>query len=184
MELHTVDGVSYFAFNNFQALNIPHGIFTRHGGVSPFPWKSMNLGGNNGDFRANVIENRKRIFSALDRQVETLYDVWQVHSTRVLCVEEPRPLESEPEKADAILTNRPEITLFMRFADCVPVFVYDPCQKVIGMIHAGWQGTVQKITWRTIEKMVRVYGCLPKNIIAGIGPSICLKHHTIALPTI
>lgn len=151
----------------------------RHGGVSPVPWKSLNLGGSNGDLRENVIENRKRIFNKLSKPVATLFDVWQVHSDTVVHVKHPRPFDEEQIKADALLTNKKEVTLFMRFADCVPVFLYDPMKQVVGMVHAGWQGTVKQIVRKAIQEMLLIYDCRPKDIIAGIGPSICVHHYEI-----
>lgn len=172
-------GVKYFVFESFLKAGLPHGMFARHGGVSPEPWNSLNLGGTVGDPRPNVIENRRRIFEAINRPVESQFDVWQVHSADIICTSSPRPFEEPHQKADAILTNRSEITLFMRFADCVPVFLYDPCQKVVGMVHAGWKGTVSKIAGLTVEKMQSVYGCQPGDILAGIGPSIGPDHYEV-----
>jgi copper oxidase (laccase) domain-containing protein len=142
MPFHQAGVLRYFTFDLFDQHGLIHGLFTRHGGVSPAPWDSLNLGGTVGDERANVIENRRRLFEALDRPVESIFDSWQVHGREVICVDRPRPLDAPHPKADAILTDRPEITLFMRFADCVPILLYDPVRRVAGMVHAGWQGTV------------------------------------------
>jgi hypothetical protein len=76
-------------------------------------------------------------------------------------------------KADGILTDNSDVTLFMRFADCVPILLYDPVKKVIGIVHAGWQGTCQKIAAAAVEKMNARYGSSARDILAGIGPSIC-----------
>jgi YfiH family protein len=168
-----------FTFHSFQSSGVIQGIFTRHGGVSPEPWASLNHGGTVGDERTNVIENRKRVFDAMGRKVESIFDVWQVHSADVICSDRPRPLDEPHRKADAILTNRPEITLFMRFADCVPIFLFDPVQRVIGIVHAGWQGTVKKIPLATVQTMVQEYHSRPEDILAGIGPSICLDHYPV-----
>ena len=64
------------------------------------------------------------------------------------------------------------VTLFMRFADCVPVFLYDPVRRVVGIAHAGWLGTVKKIGFKTVQEMTNVFGCNPADVLAGIGPSI------------
>lgn len=169
----------YYSFDLFQDLHLSQGIFTRKGGVSPEPWASLNLGGTQGDDREHVIENRRRIFEQMGRPVESIFDVWQVHSTRVICTREPRPLESFHQEADAILTDNPQVTLFMRFADCVPVFVCDPQRQVVGIVHAGWKGTVHQILKETLQRMVDQYGSKPENILAGIGPSICQKHYEV-----
>ncbi len=179
MTLINTDGLEYLKFSSMDDDKIVHGIFTRKGGISPQPWASLNLGGTVGDTRENVIENRRRIYQAMGRPVESIFDVWQVHSADVICTEKPRPLNAPHEKADAILTNNPDITLFMRFADCVPILLHDPVRKVVGIVHAGWMGTVNKVLAQTILTMIEKYGSNPGDIIAGIGPSIGPDHYQV-----
>jgi YfiH family protein len=171
--------IHFLQFDNFNKCGLQHGFFMRHGGVSQKPWESLNLGGNSGDHRSNIIENRRRIFAALDRKVESLYDVWQVHSDEIVIVDAHRPLDVEPIQADALLTDKPSVTLFMRFADCVPIFLFDPSHHVIGMVHAGWMGTVKQIVLKTIMCMAETFASRAEDIIAGIGPSICVDHFQI-----
>ena len=170
-------GLRFFRFDIFPANEVIHGIFTRQGGASPIPWDTLNLGGTVGDERQNVIENRRRMFAALGRKVESIYDVWQVHSKDVICTNKPRPLEQAHLEADAILTDREIVTLAMRFADCVPIMLFDPVKKVVGLVHAGWQGTVNRIASEAVHTMLREYHCNPADILAGIGPSIGPDHY-------
>lgn len=179
MRLHQDGALRYYTFELFDQYGLVHGFFTRQGGVSPEPWQSLNLGGALGDERAHVVENRRRIFAALDRPVESIYDSWQVHGTDVICALEPRPLNTESQKADTILTDRPEVTLFMRFADCVPIFLYDPVNKAGGIVHAGWRGTIDQAAAVAVQKMQSYYGSKPEDVLAGIGPSICVDHYEI-----
>ncbi|HVN55359.1 MAG TPA: peptidoglycan editing factor PgeF [Anaerolineaceae bacterium] len=173
------DGLRYFQFETLRDLGVVQAIFTRRGGVSPAPWNTLNLGGTVGDEVACVVENRRRCFAAVDRKVESLFDVWQVHSANVICTVSPRPLQSAHQKADAILTDRPEITLFMRFADCVPIFLFDPKRRAVGLVHAGWVGTVNQIARAAVNAMRARYGSHPEDIYAGIGPSICASHYPV-----
>jgi polyphenol oxidase len=184
MPFYQVDNLRYYRFDLLEVPGLLHGIFTRHGGVSPIPWNSLNHGGTVGDNRSNVVENRKLVFDALNRKVESVFDVWQVHGVNVICSDSPRPLNAPHQKADAILTNRPEITLFMRFADCVPIIFYDPILRVIGVAHAGWQGTVNKIVIETIKTMQSCYGSDPVDILAGIGPSISVERYPVGIEVI
>ena len=179
MSFHQSDQLRYYSFDLFDSESLFQGIFTRRGGISSAPWTSLNTGGMSGDSLENVIENRRRIFSEFHLPVESIFDVWQVHSSEVIATDAPRPLDESHKKADAIVTNRQNITLFMRFGDCVPVFFYDPTQKVIAITHAGWLGTVAKIVQKTVECMRGQYHCDPRNILAGIGPSICAEHYEI-----
>ena len=72
-----------------------------------------------------------------------MFDVWQVHSADVVIAEAPRPIDLPHQKADVILTRNPAVTLYMRFADCVPMMLYDAEHAAIGLAHAGWLGTVR-----------------------------------------
>lgn len=173
------NGLDYVQFDSFAGYPVHQGIFMRRGGVSPDPWSSLNLGGLSGDTRENIIDNRKRIFSCFDLPVESIFDVWQVHGNRVICTEKTRPLDQEHEKADAIFTDKAGITLFMRFADCVPLFFCDPTRNVIGIAHAGRVGTLNRIAADCVRAMCDNYGSNPDDILAGIGPSIGSDHYEI-----
>jgi len=179
MPFREMSGLKYFFFSALDELGIQHGIFTRRGGVSPSPWASLNTGGMSGDSRVNIVENRRRIFSVLSLSVESIFDVWQVHSTRVVIADRPRALDTPHQKADAIITDKVGVTLFMRFGDCVPILLVDPIKRVIGMAHAGWQGTVGLIARSTVDEMVRNFGCRPGDVIAAIGPSIGPDHYQV-----
>ncbi len=173
------NGLSYYQFAEDEFDGILHGFFSRNGGVSPYPWRSLNLATTVGDSRENVIENRKRIFESLSRPVKSLFDVWQVHSTNVICTDMSRDLNEPHQKADAIFTDRPEITLLMRFADCVPIILYDKSKHVVGIVHAGWQGTVNNIVHHAIAEIEHRYRVNPADIVAGIGPSIGPDHYAV-----
>jgi YfiH family protein len=67
----------------------------------------------------------------------------------------------------------------MRFADCVPILLHDPIRKVVGIAHAGWRGTVQKTAQAAVLAMQTKYGSRPEDILAAIGPSICVEHYEI-----
>jgi YfiH family protein len=175
------NGLKYYQFDIFQGKAINHAVFTRRGGVSDAPWNSLNIGGSLGDERDNIIQNRELMFDAIERPVESLFDVWQVHGSRVIRADEPRNLNSEQQKADAIITNNPNITLLMRFADCTPILLYDPEKNAVGLVHAGWKGTVKKVVISAVKSMQREFGTIPSDIIAGIGPSIGPDHYEIGL---
>ncbi|MDQ2693626.1 MAG: peptidoglycan editing factor PgeF [Chloroflexota bacterium] len=175
------NGLRYYQFDTIQTR---HALFTRHGGVSPEPWGSLNVGGTVGDDLARVRQNRILSFEALCREPETMFDVWQVHSADVVCARSPRPLDESYRQADIILTDKPDVTLFMRFADCVPVLLHDPRQGVVGLAHAGWMGTLRDVATVTVESMIKNYGCKPSDIVAGIGPSIGPDHYEIGADVI
>jgi len=183
MPFHYHAGVRYFTFESLDS-DVSHAVFTRHGGVSPEPWTSLNVGGTVGDAPERVRENRLRTFTALDRDPATLFDVWQVHGINVIVAETPHPPQTPHQQADAILTDKPGLTLFMRFADCVPILLYDPKRKVIGIAHAGWLGTVRGAARAAVEAMIAHFGSKPADILAAIGPSIGPDHYAIGADVI
>ncbi len=178
MKFHSKDGLRYLTFDLFPQ-TVLHAVFTRRGGVSPAPWESLNVGGGIGDDPERVRENRYRSFAALGRTRESIFDVWQVHSAEAVIAESPRPPDEPYRKADIILTDRPEVTLFMRFADCVPILLHDPRRGVIALVHAGWLGTVRGAARAAVQAMQAHYGSHPADILAAIGPSIGRDHYEV-----
>ena len=91
----------------------------------------------------------------------------QIHSSIVVTA------PGEPgREGDALVTNTPGIWIGVRTADCVPILLADPDQRVIAAVHAGWRGTVDGILTKTIEKMTVEFGSDPAHIVAAIGPCI------------
>jgi YfiH family protein len=177
-------GVKIFQFELFNNFPIKHGIFTRLGGVSPAPWASLNMGGTVGDARENVAINRERAFKSLDRDGQSLLDVWQVHGTDILISNLPRGLDNPHQKADGLISNSNAVTLMMRFADCVPLLFYAPKQKVVGLAHAGWKGTLNKIGLKMVQIFHENFHIEPEDILVGIGPSIGLDHYSVGIDVV
>lgn len=183
MPFHERDGLRFYSFDIFPE-TISQAVFTRRGGVSPAPFHSLNLGGSVGDDIANVAENRRQIFRAMQRDPASIHDLCLVHGADIIYANAPQALTETPIRADIIFTNNPEVTLFMRFGDCVPILFCDPTKNVIGVAHAGWQGTVRGVVNAAVAGMITRYGSDPKNIIAGIGPSICVNHYEVGADVI
>jgi YfiH family protein len=181
MPFNQVDSIRYFTFNSFTNCSIKHAILTIRGGISPPPWHSLNIGATVGDEQNRVEENRKKTFEVLGFDYKNRFDVWQVHGNDVVCADKPRAENEIIHKADAIITDVKHVTLLMRFADCVPILLYDTVLKVIGLVHAGWKGTVNRVAAKAVDTMCERYGTLPVNIMAGIGPSIGPDHYQIGM---
>lgn len=127
----------------------------------------MNLSYNVGDNPAIVDANREAFFSQLGISISELAIPHQVHSEEVRKVDHP----GEYENCDALITNTSRVALVVTIADCVPIMLFDPIQKAIGIVHAGWRGTAKGIVKRAIEKMQVEFKTDTKNVIAFIGPS-------------
>ena len=96
----------------------------------------------------------------------------QVHGSRVAIVERPGMTREELEGYDAFVTNRPGVAIGVRTADCVPVLLYDPVERVVAAVHAGWKGTVLHISEGALEAMGQEFGSRPSELKTVIGPSI------------
>jgi YfiH family protein len=179
MPFQNLDSIRYLTMDILQDAPVVQAVFTRCGGVSTEQWSSLNVGGTVGDDPGHVAENRRLSFQAAGRSIESLFDVWQVHSADVVCTAAPRPPHIPHQKADAILTSEPGVTLFMRFADCVPILLCDPVRKVIGLAHSGWAGTVKRVSASAVQAMHDRYGTQPGDILAAIGPSIGPDHYEV-----
>jgi hypothetical protein len=126
-----------------------------------------------------VRENRFRAFRALGRDPHSMFDVWQVHSADVVIATAPHDSIPRELKADGIITDKLDVTLFMRFADCTPILLFDPRHPAVGIVHAGWLGTVRKAASAAVDAMIAAYGSDPAQILAAIGPSIGPDHYEV-----
>jgi polyphenol oxidase len=163
----------FYQFDSFSGEPmLSHGIFTRLGGVSEGHYSALNVGSTVGDNDAHVAENRRRMAGALSVRDDETRTVWQVHGAEVLVIEANSQQESPPVQADGIITKVRGIPLAMRFADCVPVVLYDPIHQAIGMAHAGWKGTLLGAGSATLRAMSAHFDTRAADVIAGIGPSI------------
>ena len=173
------DGLEYLQFNSLKDELITQAIFTRKGGKSHLPWDTLNIGNTVGDNPEHIRHNLGCILNALGYTREQLAQVRQIHSSTVIKVDRPNLPDVPLTHADGMITNQPGVLLLMRFADCVPIFLYDPIRKVVGIAHAGWKGTVLGTAIEAVKKMQSEFGSYPGDLIAGIGPSIGPDHYQI-----
>jgi YfiH family protein len=123
-----------------------------------------------GDSPDVFTENRKKLANVLGINANQLVFPRQTHTNCVVEIYETP--ENEIKETDALLTNQPGICLCVQTADCVPILLFDPVEKVIAAVHAGWRGTVKRITEVAVQKMITKFGTSVGNILAVIGPSI------------
>ena len=95
----------------------------------------------------------------------------QSHSTNVKVVTEDN-LYDELENVDGLITNLKGIALVTFVADCEAILLYDKKNKVIGNIHSGWKGTLNRIIKNAINMMIDSFNTDPKDLIVSISPSI------------
>lgn len=178
MPIVEAKGLRFFQFASLSDHNLEHAILTRRGGVSAAPWDSLNMSKTVGDSEERVMENMRRGLRSIRCKLDSVFDVWQVHSAEVVTAENPNRAGGWT-KADAIISDRPGVTLMMRYADCVPILCYDPVRHAVGIAHSGWLGTVRGIAGSLVDHMRAAYGTKPEDLIAGVGPSIGPDHYPV-----
>ena len=159
-----------------EGISVPHCFTTRQGGVSKGYLSSLNIGLHRGDNPENVRQNFQILADALDIAPEDFVLTKQIHSDIVRKVGRAdrgqHMVEGASPECDALITNEPGVALVIFTADCTPILLCDPVTGAVGAAHAGWRGTAMGIAAKTVEAMVREFGCDPGNIRAAIGPNI------------
>lgn len=164
---------------------VRHGFSTRLGGVSKGCYASLNLSFDRGDDESAVRENFQRIAEEIGVTVENMVLSQQTHTTNVRLVTSADRgkgivRERDYTDVDGLITNVPGLCLVTFYADCVPLYFVDPVHGAIGLSHSGWRGTVGKIGKHTVERMKECFGSRPEDIVAAIGPSVCMECYEVS----
>jgi len=141
---------------------------TRHGGVSPAPFDSLNLGLSTGDERENVLENRRRFFGGLGIKTSQVASSFQVHGEQILYADSP----DHREGFDALITDQPGVFVAVSVADCTPILIFDSKNGAVAAIHAGWRGTVVGLVAKTLAAMTSRFGTQGVDCFAYVGTCI------------
>jgi len=167
--------MDFYRFKCFEKYNDLLHVVTNKSSDLPY---HFSLALHTGENEEEIIQNRNRIATFLKSDKDLHFIVAnQTHSDHIKIISRKETkgwesLENAIEDCDALITNEKEIVLTILTADCVPILLYDNEKKVVAAVHAGWKGTKAKIVAKTVLKMNEIYGCEPKDIIAGVSPSI------------
>ncbi len=135
------------------------------------------LKGENNNYERIEADNYLALYEALDIDMEGLTKIeYQAHGNIVEVVKEKKEFHT---KIDGLLTAQKGISLSLRFADCTPILFYDKEKNVIGNIHSGWKGTLQKIGQKGVLKMIETYACQKQDILCFLGPCIGKCHFEV-----
>ena len=125
------------------------------------------------DFRfgdsKEVSKNRQKFLDKLNINPKDLAEVQQVHGNKVIVVDSVPNPETE---ADGLITNKADIYLMLKIADCLAMALFDPIQKVICLVHVGWRGLEKSIIKNAIQKLTESFKSKSQNLIVQISPSI------------
>ena len=191
---HNVNGLIYDTSDVITAAGsgAVHAFTTRHGGVSPAPYDSLNFADNKGDTSENLLENYRLLGEAVGFDASRAVGCRQIHSDHVCVAREEDAgklvhdlvriasekdagkilWDDRPYDADGLITNVPNLPLFAYGTDCCVITLYDPTSRSIGAVHAGWRGTASGIALKAAVSMMSCYGADPYTLRAAIGPSI------------
>ncbi len=185
--INEAENVTYITFPKLSKYgdDMLHGFSTRFGGVSKGYFGAMNLSFTRGDDNEAVLENHRRFAKALGYDETKLVFSNQVHLTNFRRVTKEDcgkgiTRESDILEIDGLATNEPGVPLITFYADCVPLFFYDPVRKVIAMAHSGWKGTVGRIGAKMLSFLGKEYGSEAKDIVCAIAPSICQSCYEVS----
>ncbi len=158
---------------------------TRHGGESKGSYGCMNINSYCGDNLQAIAANRRLLAEELNVREEHIVVPHQVHD--VVCREVTDDFLNLPPSeqidilngVDAVMTRCPNLCIGVSTADCIPVLLYDEQHHAAAAVHAGWRGTEQYIVRKATEAMSQVFGTLPENLRAVIGPGISLRNFEV-----
>lgn len=168
MKLKSSDILRWNIFNSY---NIKTGITTRNGGVSSYPYKSLNLAKHTGD-RENIVDQNRKIFTEfIESDIKTYTHGTQVHGDNIIQVTEDI-IGSKNIECDALITDIPGVLLNIFVADCVPIVIYDLKKSIGGLCHCGWKGTIKQLLTKTVTSLTETYDSNIEDLLVGIGPSI------------
>ncbi|WP_026906037.1 peptidoglycan editing factor PgeF [Paucisalibacillus globulus] len=164
--------------------NLKVGFTSRNGGTSKGYFSTNNFGLHVSDSYDNAIENRNKLAKILHISLEQWVSGEQVHHNSIHIVESTdvgrgaRSVESSLKGIDGLITRETAILCTAFFADCVPLFFFDPVTKYIGIAHAGWKGTVGRIAEEMTNKFLEL-GCNKNDVLVTIGPCISCEYYEV-----
>lgn len=182
----TESGVGSYTLPGLAALScVRHGFSARTGGVSTGRMASLNLSFSREGYEPREVTMQNyRIFCAAEGIPEEsmVMDTYE-HGTTVFCVDrnDCKKGWTEPSlpPCDGLVSNDPAVTLVTGHADCMAFYLVDPNRRAIGLAHAGWRGALGRIGSELVASMRQNFGTDPKDLFAGVGPSICPEHFEV-----
>ncbi len=146
-------------------------LSTRHGGVSPAPFDSLNLGRLTDDDGANVDANRERLAGAVGLPRERFLYGRQVHGARVRRASEPPGPERPAADEDGQATALRDAAALVFVADCLPVLL--AAEGGVAAVHCGWRGLAGGIVEEGVLALRELGAEGPVTAVVGAGARGC-----------
>ena len=157
--------------------NLKHCFFSRKNGFSKGLYASLNCGLESGDKKENILKNLNLVGQKIGCKDKLLITLNQIHSNKVVYFENKSSIKNKLP-GDAIVTKIKKVGIGILAADCAPILLYDPQKKIIGCIHSGWKGALNKIIENTIDKFLELNSDT-RDLVAVIGPCIDRHHYEV-----
>ena len=154
---------------------IKHCFFSRKKGFSKGIYKSLNCGRGSRDNKNNINKNLNFVAKTMKVKRTRVILMYQTHSNKV--VEIKKHNYKKKIIADAMITKMRGVAISVVTADCVPIFIYDIKNNIIGCIHAGWKGAFSNIIKNTIKKIKKLGS--KNKLYASVGPCISKKNYEV-----
>ncbi|EEY33891.1 peptidoglycan editing factor PgeF [Pseudoleptotrichia goodfellowii] len=123
-------------------------------------------------------KNRNKLLKELGLEDRKTLMSYQTHTNNVEIIDENT--ENYVFKdIDGFVTGRKDVALFTFYADCLPIFVYDKKNEVIGVWHSGWPGTYKEIMKNGLEVMKNKFGTEPENVLMALGIGIQQENYEV-----
>ena len=122
-------------------------------------------------------KTREELIKDFELGDRNLISGYQTHSKNIQVIKEIDKVYFE--NTDGFITNRKDVVIFTKYADCLPVYIYDPLKEVIGLVHSGWRGNLQEITLEAIKLMEKNYGTDRKNVYFAFGIGIGQENYEV-----
>lgn len=172
------DGITYYTLPQWQEAGAKVVMSCRPGGESDAPFNGLNLGLHVEDDPERVVANRRKFLGAVGGREEDFVSVKQVHGKRILHAQSVHrglgfaSYSDAVDDTDGLFTDEKHVLMATFYADCLPVAVFHPGKKLLGLAHAGWKGTYQNIGGELLAAMRRWRDFDPGECWCALGAGI------------
>ncbi|WP_297596953.1 peptidoglycan editing factor PgeF [uncultured Cetobacterium sp.] len=123
--------------------------------------------------------DRKRAINILKLQGDQVYTGYQTHSENIVAID--KNTVNYTEDTDGFITDRDDVVIFTRYADCLPIYFLDLASGAFGCVHSGWLGSYKKIVLKTVEKFQTEYRSELENLLIGFGIGISQINYEVGV---
>lgn len=172
------NGLTYFTLPHWEEAGAKIVMSTRLGGVSKTPFCSLNLGLHVDDIPEDVVANRRKLLDTIGSKAENFVTIKQVHGKNILYGKSAHrgcgfsSYADAVDDTDGVFTAEKNLLMATFYADCLPMAVFHPEKKILGLAHAGWKGTYQNIGAALISAMREFADFDPSECWCALGAGI------------